>query len=187
MNIKSDKMGLTVMGSGGVGKSALTVQYVQGVFVKIYDPTIEDSFRKVVEVDGKQFLVEITDTAGTEQFTAMRDLYMKDGEGFVLVYSVDSKESFEKIKEIREQIIKIKDTSFVPMVIVGNKCDLENREISKEEGEKIANEWGVSYFDVSAKTCANVHEAFIDVVRKVMYNKHKTQKPKKKAKNCSIL
>ncbi|CAO3645292.1 unnamed protein product [Mucor hiemalis] len=81
---------LVVLGSGGVGKSALTVQFVQSIFVEKYDPTIEDSYRKQVEVDGLQCMLEILDTAGTEQFTAMRDLYMKNGQGFVLVYSITS-------------------------------------------------------------------------------------------------
>ncbi|KAF5285164.1 hypothetical protein FQA39_LY16752 [Lamprigera yunnana] len=72
---------IVVLGSGGVGKSALTVQFVQGIFVEKYDPTIEDSYRKQVEVDGQQCMLEILDTAGTEQFTAMRDLYMKNGQG----------------------------------------------------------------------------------------------------------
>jgi Ras-related protein Rap-1B len=71
---------IVVLGSGGVGKSALTVQFVQGIFVEKYDPTIEDSYRKQVEVDGQQCMLEILDTAGTEQFTAMRDLYMKNGQ-----------------------------------------------------------------------------------------------------------
>lgn len=71
---------LVVLGSGGVGKSALTVQFVQGIFVEKYDPTIEDSYRKQVEVDNSQCMLEILDTAGTEQFTAMRDLYMKNGQ-----------------------------------------------------------------------------------------------------------
>eukprot|EP01091_Cochliopodium_minus_P010626 TRINITY_DN2856_c0_g1_i1.p1 TRINITY_DN2856_c0_g1~~TRINITY_DN2856_c0_g1_i1.p1 ORF type:complete len:215 (-),score=50.28 TRINITY_DN2856_c0_g1_i1:14-568(-) len=182
----TNKTQIIVMGSGGVGKSAIVVQYVQGVFIKVYDPTIEDSFRKVIEVDGKQTIAEITDTAGTEQFSAMRDLYMKDGEGFVLVYSVDCKQSFQQMKEIREQIIRVKDTSFVPIVIMANKCDLPNREITNEEGIKLAEEWGASYFDVSAKTCTNIHEGFLDVLRKVMYSKIKTQKPLK-SKKCSIL
>ena len=56
---------IVVLGSGGVGKSALTVQFVQGIFVEKYDPTIEDSYRKQVEVDGQQCMLEILDTAGT--------------------------------------------------------------------------------------------------------------------------
>lgn len=103
---------LVVLGSGGVGKSALTVQFVQNIFVgessaassllvgslggcaDKYDPTIEDSYRKQTEIDGQQCLLEILDTAGTEQFTAMRDLYMKNGQGFILVYSITGSVTF---------------------------------------------------------------------------------------------
>ncbi|KXS98824.1 hypothetical protein AC578_2053 [Pseudocercospora eumusae] len=63
---------IAVLGSGGVGKSCLTMQFVQGVFVERYDPTIEDSYRKHIDVDGRHVVLEIMDTAGTEQFTAMR-------------------------------------------------------------------------------------------------------------------
>ena len=72
--------------------------------------------------------------------------------------------------------------------VKGAKTSNDLKTITVEEaGVKLAEEWGVSYFDVSAKTCTNVHEAFVDLVRKVMYSKFKTQKPKKKSKNCSIL
>jgi Ras-related protein Rap-1A len=76
-----------VQGCGGVGKSALTIQFVQNVFVSKYDPTREDSYRKPYQVGGEHFMLEIIDTAGTEQFSAMRDLYMKNGDGFLLVFS----------------------------------------------------------------------------------------------------
>ena len=115
---------LVVLGSGGVGKSALvrpssfwgrlphlgvdpstplwlfaqTVQFVQSIFVEKYDPTIEDSYRKQVEVDGHQCMLEILDTAGTEQITAMRDLYMKNGQGFVLVYSITAQSTFNDLQ-----------------------------------------------------------------------------------------
>lgn len=97
-----------VLGSGGVGKSALTVQFVQGIFVEKYDPTIEDSYRKQVEVDGQQCMLEILDTAGTEQFTAMRDLYMKNGQGFVLAYSITAQSTFNDLQDLREQILRVK-------------------------------------------------------------------------------
>ncbi|CAB1421683.1 unnamed protein product [Pleuronectes platessa] len=112
---------LVVLGSGGVGKSALTVQFVQGIFVEKYDPTIEDSYRKQVEVDGQQCMLEILDTAGTEQFTAMRDLYMKNGQGFALVYSITAQSTFNDLQDLREQILRVKDTEDVPMILVGNK------------------------------------------------------------------
>ncbi|XP_064444721.1 ras-related protein Rap-1A isoform X3 [Mirounga angustirostris] len=101
---------LVVLGSGGVGKSALTVQFVQGIFVEKYDPTIEDSYRKQVEVDCQQCMLEILDTAGTEQFTAMRDLYMKNGQGFALVYSITAQSTFNDLQDLREQILRVKDT-----------------------------------------------------------------------------
>jgi small GTP-binding protein len=69
-------------------------------------------------------MLEILDTAGTEQFTAMRDLYMKNGQGFVLVYSISSQATFNDLLELRDQILRVKDTLDVPMVLVGNKCDL---------------------------------------------------------------
>ena len=102
---------IVVLGSGGVGKSALTVQFVQGIFVEKYDPTIEDSYRKQVEVDGQQCMLEILDTAGTEQFTAMRDLYMKNGQGFVLVYSITAQSTFNDLQDLREQILRVKASS----------------------------------------------------------------------------
>ncbi|KAJ1163107.1 hypothetical protein NDU88_003570 [Pleurodeles waltl] len=123
---------LVVLGSGGVGKSALTVQFVQGIFVEKYDPTIEDSYRKQVEVDCQQCMLEILDTAGTEQFTAMRDLYMKNGQGFALVYSITAQSTFNDLQDLREQILRVKDTDDVPMILVGNKCDLEDERVQNQ-------------------------------------------------------
>jgi small GTP-binding protein len=86
---------------------------VQSIFVEKYDPTIEDSYRKQVEVDGQQCMLEILDTAGTEQFTAMRDLYMKNGQGFILVYSIIAKSTFDDLSELRDQIKRVKDSEKV--------------------------------------------------------------------------
>ena len=86
---------VVVLGSGGVGKSALTVQFVSGKFIEKYDPTVEDFYRKEIEVDDCPSVLEILDTAGTEQFASMRDLYIKNGQGFIVCYSITNSQTFE--------------------------------------------------------------------------------------------
>ncbi|XP_053985666.1 ras-related protein Rap1 [Hylaeus anthracinus] len=178
---------IVVLGSGGVGKSALTVQFVQGIFVEKYDPTIEDSYRKQVEVDGQQCMLEILDTAGTEQFTAMRDLYMKNGQGFVLVYSITAQSTFNDLQDLREQILRVKDTDDVPMVLVGNKCDLEDeRVVGKEQGVNLARQFACAFMETSAKAKINVYDVFYDLVRQIN-KKSPEKKIKQKKKSLCLL
>ncbi|KAF2733783.1 ras-domain-containing protein [Polyplosphaeria fusca] len=161
---------IVVLGSGGVGKSCLTAQFVQNVWIESYDPTIEDSYRKAIEVDGRHVILEILDTAGTEQFTAMRELYMKTGQGFLLVFSITSTSSLRELAELREQIRQIKDDDRVPMVLVGNKSDLEeDRLVSRSRAFNVSQEWGdVPYYETSARRRANVDEVFEDLCRQII-------------------
>jgi small GTP-binding protein len=85
-------------------------------FIDEYDPTIEDSYRKQVVVDGETCLLDILDTAGQEEYSAMRDQYMRTGEGFLCVFAINNSKSFEDIKQYREQIKRVKDSDQVPMV-----------------------------------------------------------------------
>ncbi|KAG0201441.1 Ras- protein Rap-1A [Mortierella sp. GBA30] len=180
---------LVVLGSGGVGKSALTVQFVQSVFVDRYDPTIEDSYRKQVEVDNHQCMLEILDTAGTEQFTAMRDLYMKNGQGFILVFSIIANATFEELFELHRQILRVKDTPTVPIVLVGNKCDLEDdRKVSQERGKLLSEKWGgIPFYETSARTRINVDEVFYDLVRMINRQNPISKDKAKKTKKCILL
>eukprot|EP00731_Ephydatia_muelleri_P017334 Em0010g432a len=179
---------LVVLGSGGVGKSALTVQFVQGIFVKKYDPTIEDSYVKQVEVDGVQCMLEILDTAGQDQFTAMRDLYMKNGQGFVLVYSITSQASFRDVSDIKEQVTRVKDRDNIPTVLVGNKSDMEDeRAVGREQGQNLARQWGnTTFMESSAMKVHNVSEIFYDLVRQI--DAHTPVQPeRKKSHRCLLL
>ncbi|XP_004598145.1 ras-related protein Rap-2b [Ochotona princeps] len=161
---------VVVLGSGGVGKSALTVQFVTGSFIEKYDPTIEDFYRKEIEVDSSPSVLEILDTAGTEQFASMRDLYIKNGQGFILVYSLVNQQSFQDIKPMRDQIIRVKRYERVPMILVGNKVDLEGeREVSYGEGKALAEEWSCPFMETSAKNKASVDELFAEIVRQMNY------------------
>lgn len=163
---------LAILGGGSVGKSALTVRYTHGAFPVAYDPTIEDSYRKEVLLDGCTFGLEILDTAGLDLFAAMRELYIRNSEGFVLVYSVDSVHSFRDVEMIHNQVVAIKESQDVPIVLVGNKCDLDaaDREVSTADGRFVAKSWGCSvpFFETSAKDNVNVAPLFEALVRQVL-------------------
>ncbi|KAF2453006.1 small GTPase superfamily, partial [Lineolata rhizophorae] len=179
---------LVVLGDGGVGKTALTVQLCMNCFVESYDPTIEDSYRKQVRIDQQSCMLEVLDTAGQEEYIALRDQWIRDGEGFVLVYSISSRASFARAREFHRQILRVKELTLPepfpfpglslsarpdggssgppPIMLVGNKCDcVADREISTEEGAALARDLGCKFVEASAKTCFNVEKAFYDVVR----------------------
>jgi len=187
---------VVLVGIGGVGKSCLTIQFIADRFVEDYDPTLEDSYRKQVTVDGNEYLLDIFDTAGQEDFSAVRDQYMRTGDGFLCVYSVTLRNSFDEIEHFHEHILRVKDLDdTVPFVLVGNKCDLErDRKVSKEEGEDISKKLKCVFMEASAKTKVNVHEAFHALVREINQYQ-KAQKPKaapaaavkQSKRGCSLL
>ena len=153
-----------------MGKSCLTTQFVNNVWIESYDPTIEDSYRKEIDVDGRQCHLEILDTAGTEQFSSMIDMYLKSGQGFLLVFSITSLNSLNELAEIREAIYRVKGTIDVPIVIVGNKSDLEeDRAVTRNRAFALSREWGnLPYYETSARHRANVDEVFRDLCRQLV-------------------
>lgn len=179
---------IVVLGDGGVGKSCLTIQFTQNHFVKDYDPTIENSYRKQLPIDGEPAMLDILDTAGQEEYAVMQDQYISSGQGFLLVYSCTSLQSFQSISELREKILQVKDCETYPMVLCGNKCDLEaERKVSTQQGKDLSKAWDVPFFETSAKTRLNVEEAFIAVVKEVQKHQCKGNvKPKSKPR-CTIL
>ncbi|CDW52349.1 ras protein 2 like [Trichuris trichiura] len=160
---------LIVVGNGGVGKSALTIQFVQQYFVADYDPTIEDSYTKQMIVDGEICKLDVLDTAGQEEFSAMREHYMRGGDGFVLVFSITDRDSFDELQRFHKQILRVKDRDYYPMVIVANKIDLQDqRVVSVAEAEGFAHQLGdVPYMETSAKYRMNVDHVFHALVRSV--------------------
>ena len=84
-------------------------------------------------IDDEVALLDVLDTAGQEEYSAMREQYMRTGEGFLLVYSITSRQSFEEIQVFQQQILRVKDRDYFPIIIVGNKCDLDgDREVSTQ-------------------------------------------------------
>ena len=180
---------LVIVGGGGVGKSALTIQLVQNHFIDEYDPTIEDSYRKLVTIDNETCLLDILDTAGQEEYSAMRDQYMRTGQGFICVYSITSRFSFEEINTFREHILRVKEEDKVPMIIAGNKCDLETeRQVTKTEGQNLAKSFGCPIFETSAKARINIEDIFYQTVREIRkYNQAMNGANNKRKKTCFLI
>ena len=184
---------LVIVGTGGVGKSALTLQLVSNRFISEYDPTIEECYRKQTVVDDEMCVLDILDTAGQEEYSAVRDQYMRSGQGFLLVYSVTSFSSFDEMGFFREKITRAKDSDTVPMVLVANKCDLNNdRQVTTEEGQTLADRFGCPYFESSAKSRINVEPAFHALVRETRKERQRINElmglnAKPKRKGCLIL
>ncbi|KAH0795040.1 small GTP-binding protein [Histomonas meleagridis] len=159
---------IVVFGAGGVGKSALMIQFVQGYFVSDYDPTIEDSYKRVIIVDDEKIQLDILDTAGQDDFAPMRITYMRSGKGFIIVYSIDDRSSFEEVQEFYDALVRTKVTKNIPIVICGNKCDLEDkRVVSKIEGQELAKKLGAVFFETSAFLDKNIDETFTELVRAI--------------------
>jgi len=214
MAAEKEELYLVILGDGGVGKSAITIQFCQKRFQDHYDPTIEDTYRKEITVqcgkkdkETKTFDLEILDSAGQEEFKGMRDIYYKKGEGFVLVFSVGVTSSLSLVTEHYEDIktcTGLKGSELPPFMIVGNKCDLpwqaeapagmaEFRVVTEEEGRKLAETLSkdgakASYIETSAKSNINIDELFRDMTKEMYASKIARNKAlKKKSGSCDIL
>ncbi|CAF3890741.1 unnamed protein product [Rotaria sp. Silwood2] len=182
---------LVVVGDGGVGKSALTIQ----MFVEDYDPTIEDSYIQHVEVDRQVCVLDVLDTAGQEEFSALREQYMRKGDGFLIVYSVIDPNSCKNTRQFYNQILRVKDRKSYPMILVANKIDLVHlRRVSEEEGRELADELKIPYIETSAKAPPkNVDAAFHELVRAIrqqIQNQNPIKKKRKKRRytnHCSLM
>jgi GTPase KRas protein len=178
---------LVILGSGGVGKSAITIQFLQNHFIEIYDPTIEDAYRKQIIVDKKCYFLEILDTAGQEEYAAMRHMYMREGDGFIIVYDVSKMSSFNHVESIRENILLGKDYKPIPLVLCGNKTDLHyKRQVSYHEGYLLAQKLKCKFIECSAKEAYNIEELWFTLIREIECLR--TLKPKLKIySKCLIL
>jgi len=161
---------IIVMGVGGVGKSAITNRFVIGRWIERYDPTVEESYQTTIDVDGRALQVEILDTAGQDEYTPLRETFMHTGDGFLLVYSITDDQTFEELRGIRDQILRVHPNKKVPILLVGNKSDLakKDRAVTKEEGGALAKEFSADLMEVSAKENFKVKDAFESLIRTVL-------------------
>ena len=178
---------LAVLGQTLVGKSALTYRFISDKFPTEHDTTVEDQYKINTTIDEHNCRLEILDTAGQDDYQSMLDTWINFAEGFVLVYSIDDRESFESLKDKYDRVVKNKSDDVYSVIIVGNKCDLEDkRKVTKEEGESYAKSKGVDFMEVSALKTINVKETFVKLAHNLL-EKKVTQKTEAGGDKCCII
>ncbi|TKR76628.1 hypothetical protein L596_017742 [Steinernema carpocapsae] len=177
---------IAVMGYPCVGKSSLTLRYVEGSFPDAYDTTIEDYHSKSMKFLNRTYMLKITDSAGQQEYSLFPRSCSVDIDGYILVYAIDDKRSFDMMQVIHDKIIESVGDINVPLVIVGNKQDLQHtsRVVSLQEGNKLAKEWNAVFLEASAKDNMDVEKIF----EKLLYEieRSKNNLPEKKTANCMI-
>ena len=163
---------ILLLGDSSVGKTCFFMRYIENTFQEIHMSTIGlESKIKTVELDdGRTVKIQLWDTAGQERFHTITKNYYKTAHAIILIFDVTEKATYQNVKNWVEQI-REEVSSKVVTVLVGNKIDdVENRKINKEEGEEMANECGISYFECSAKTGENIDPIFNDLIKKTIEN-----------------
>ena len=165
---------LLIIGDSGVGKSCFLLQFIEGDFKEDHNVTIGVEYgAKTVTASGKLIKLQIWDTAGQESFRAITRSFYRNANGVILMYDLTRMESFENLEDwLRE--IRLNSDPEVVIYLVGNMLDLadEEREVSREAGEKFASEKKLDGFiEASAKTADHVAEVFVKVAEVLYKNK----------------
>ncbi|KAM3142557.1 hypothetical protein pb186bvf_005459 [Paramecium bursaria] len=158
---------LLVIGDSGVGKTNIILRYCENNFHPSHLSTIGIDFKlKTIDVDGTRIKMNIWDTAGQERFKTITQTYYKGAQGIILVYAINDRDSFNNISNWIKQI-KNHACENVQMIIIGNKCDLDGRQVTTEEGLTLAKEYKVEFFEASAKDGLNINQSFQTIAKKV--------------------
>ncbi|KAK3332343.1 P-loop containing nucleoside triphosphate hydrolase protein [Cercophora scortea] len=162
---------LVVLGDDGVGKTELVNQFL-GPYVEDFDPILEDtSGQKYVVVDGQPCVMHLIDFTGNnlKEYMALCEMYIRTGDGFVIVYSVTNRSSFEQVLEHYMQAMRMDNLKWPRAApAIGNKSEeTALREVSFEEGQTLAWELGCQFIETSARDLVNVKETFRDLVRAI--------------------
>ena len=161
---------LIVLGNTSVGKSSFILKYIEDKFVLNYMATLGMDFKhkKLKSKNGQEIRLRIYDTAGQERFKSVAVSFIKKAEGVILIYDIGNKATFESLEEWIKNI-KESGKENLPIILVGNKCDLppEKRQVELIEGKDKAEEFNLPFFETSCKEGINIKEVFEKIVEDI--------------------
>ena len=172
-NTSNITLKILTIGESGVGKTCVLRRFVENKFMKNHLATIGIDFKtKTVQYGGSSIKLKIWDTAGQERFRNITNQYYKGADGIALIFDVTDRKSFDKIKEWMMQIRCNTQADEIGLVLMGNKCDFESREVTPEDGEKLGQELGIKYYETSALDGKNINDAFNYLTGEIMKKKN---------------
>lgn len=153
---------VVVMGSSGVGKTAIINRFLYMKFPEKYIETVEELYHHVVSFEAMTVEIDILDTSGSHEFPAMHKLAISTGDAFLLVYSVDKKDSFENVRMLKDEVKELKQEEDCFVLIIANKSDLARKESCDQAVNEsiVCLEWEEKFFETSAKTGENINSVF---------------------------
>ena len=165
---KIDKINIITLGNSSVGKTSLIQRYVDEIFEDTFATIgFNTKFKNKILSNGEKLKVFFYDTSGQEKYNSLSFNYIKNCHGILLMYDISKKESFIKIKDWLNNIFEHKDKDF-PILLLGNKCDLEEkREVTKEEGDQLAKELKLNFYETSNKDNINIEKAITELIEMV--------------------
>jgi len=167
---KLPKYNIMTLGNTAVGKTSFIIRYTENSFSDTYLTTLGIDYKtKIITLENnKSYSINFFDTAGQEKYKSLAVNTIKKAHGVILMYDVTDKKSFEAISTWMKNAIDIKGKDF-PVMLVGNKIDLvDRREVSTEEGENTASQYGIQFFEISNKFGTNVEEACSGLINLVV-------------------
>lgn len=180
---------LMTIGDTGVGKTSMILRYTEDQFPKDHLATIGVDFKvKETEIDSRKVKVQIWDTAGQERFAAIPKSYFNKADGIFVVFDLSKRDTYDKTQKLIDSVSE--SGSDCSIILVGNKCDIENRSITEKEAEEFANLNAIKYFETSAKDGTNISQAFTYLAtisfRRKPYEQFLKTEPKqaKETKEC---
>ena len=178
-----------ILGDMAVGKTCLLIRFCDGKFQEGTLASIGIDFRnKYLMHNGHKIGLELWDTAGQERFRCITKNYFKGTDGIILIYDITKNQSFANVKGWMNNIKESLNLKEVGVVLCGNKCDVDDcdRQVSYEEGQKLADHYKIQFFEISSKQDINVNDTFVALINQMIEIENNSNKTSRKRSSSKL-